>query len=842
MKPEFASNIGRGIGVTPWICNPNNHNELVAVGSVGEMCLEGPVVTLGYRDMPERTASVFIESPQFLLEGSKSREGRHGRLYKTGDLVRYSFDGTVEYMGRADTQVKLRGQRVEFGEIEYHLKNALPAVSSIVCEVLSHPSSGQPMLVAYCVSCSKTDTIDKIGARTYLSKRLPPYMIPQAFLAIPEVPRNPSGKIDRQQLKGLGPELLQQSTANDGQGTSEHQYGPPTQAEFVLQNLWTRTLGHDMLLHANSDFFDVGGDSITAMKLSNLARRHELNLTMKIIVQYPKLSSMATQINTIRSSSNGPDPFTLLGRSKINEILEEAVAVCGVSRDCIEDIYPCTPLQIELFALTMKQPQAYIKRSIFEVPSHVSFDKLVQAWKTVIDLNAVLRTRFVDVEGVGLLQVIVKDHHWETCESLDAYLATYPAKTDLGRPLSQMAAIRDGKASKIVWTIHHALYDGWSLQIIEDQLRKAYHGQLLHRPPGFSGFVRHLLSQDAERGRIFWQSRLKGCASIPIYPRLPYKSYQVQTSGTFKRILKMTIMSGKNLQAIIHAAWALIVSKLSDSADVVFAATLLGRDSTIQGVELMVGPTIAPVPVRIQLSDGRLTVQEFLSEIEQDAATLVPYQHIGTKNIELINSDTRAACKFQTLIVVTPSDSPRESDAISHSIYKLNVQEQEKFHTFGLVMFFTPVENGLAIEMNFDPGLLDQREVERLSGRLESVISIISQSRINDLRISDIECMSKEDLEDIWSWNSALPPASEHPVHDIILDRVQDRMDKIAIDAWDCTLSYSQLGVLSKNLERRLRKLKVGRGSVVPILSSKSGKSGTVSVHGFPAFMSSSSP
>lgn len=821
--PESASNIGKGVGVTPWICNPHNHNELMAIGAVGEMVLEGPLVTLGYYAQPERTAAVFIENPEFLIGGFNTRRGRHGRLYKTGDLVRYSFDGTIEYLGRADTQVKLRGQRVEFGEIEYHLKNALPTAFSVVCEVITHPS-GRPMLVAFCASSPITSVPDKTGLRIYLGKRLPPYMIPEAFLPIPKIPKNPSGKINRQQLKVMAPQFLQLSSLNDGAGALEHLYGPVTEMEALLQRLWATALGHEaMVLCPDCDFFDVGADSIAAIKLSNLARKHDLSLTVKDIIRNPKLSSMAISIHSIRGSSNSPSPFSLLEPSRLDQTLAKAAVICGTSIESISDIYPCTPLQIELFALTMKQPQAYTKRSVFEVPNHISLEKLVQAWNKVSDTNAVLRTRFIDTEGLGLLQVVMKDHHWETCASLHTYLATTPPKADLGSSLSHLAAIPDEDPPKVVWTIHHALYDGWSIQIIEEQLRKAYQDQIIIRPPAFSGFVRHLLLQDLQEARQFWRLRLAGCASAAIYPSLPSRAYQVQPCKIFKRTLKTNVVSGTNLQAIIHAAWALIVSTLSESDDVVFAATLAGRDASIQGIEQIVGPTIAPVPIRIQLGNREQAIQELLGNIERLTASMAPYQHIGTKTIELIDNDTRAACKFQTLIVVTPPDSTSRPDIISTSTYDVDSEDQGVFHTFALVLFFTPTQDGLALEVVFDPVLLDQREVERLSGRLESVISALGHSRNYDVCISDVDCLSKEDLEDIWNWNSGPISANEHLLHNVILNSAQQRKDKLAIDAWDCKIYYSQLDKLSRNLDSHLRKHAVGRGSVVPILSSKSG-------------------
>ena len=824
LRPESASNIGKGSGVNPWICNPNNYNELVAVGAVGEMVMEGPLVTKGYHGEPEKTAKVFIKDPEFLTRGTGTRHGRHGNFYRTGDLVRYAPNGSIEYFGRVDEQVKLRGQRVEFGEIEYHLKNAQVEASAIVCEVVKNPSE-RPALVAFCATSSTKQALDKAKARTYLSKRLPPYMIPEAFLEIPEIPKAPSGKINRLQLRKLGPGLLQLSAASERDSLLGQINGPLTKMETTLQSLWARALSQPVReLCPDSDFFDLGADSIATMKLSNLAREYAISLTMNNIMQNPKLSQMAISVQPLQSSWKSPRPFSLVDPSQSGRILAKAAAICRVPLESITDIYPCTPLQTELFALTMKQPQAYVKRSVFEVPGHINIDKLFEAWKAVINLNAVLRTRFVDIEGLGLLQVVLREQKWEAFDSLDAHLAN-PTKADLGSPLSQIAIGAEESPKKIVWTIHHALYDGWSVSLIEDQLRKAYQDQLILRPPEFSGFVRHLLSQDPQQAKDFWQHRLAGCRSVVIYPRMPSRSYQVQPSQTFKRILHTASASGTSLQTTIHAAWALIVSKLSETDDVVFAATLAGRNASIPGIEQMVGPTITPVPIRIRLGDSEKAVSELLSNIERDTISMGPFQHIGTKNIETMNCDTREACKFQTLIVMNPPDSKaQESDVIRTSTYEVKSEDQGVFHTFALVLFFTPTQDGFALEIVYDPVLLARREIERLSGRLESVISDVSRWRSNDLRISDVECLGKEDLQDIWGWNSMLPPANERLLHDIILDRAQHlKADKIAIDAWDCKICYSQLDKFSDNLSRSLCKHGIGRGSVVPILSSKSG-------------------
>ncbi|QKX62712.1 uncharacterized protein TRUGW13939_09873 [Talaromyces rugulosus] len=819
--PESASNIGRGIGVRSWVVNPSNHDELVAIGAVGEMVNEGPLVTSGYHNLPKKTAQVFIEDPEFLQRGFKRSRGRRGRLYKTGDLVRYCYDGTIQYLGRADTQVKLRGQRVEFGEIEYHLKRALPHVSTI-CDVVVHPFSGRPMLVAFC-ALSAADSLDKHSTRVYLSKRLPPYMVPEFFFRIEDIPRNKSGKVDRLNLRELGPKLLLASTEQDNEGGVEYLHGPLTENETILGALWATSLGQkDILLSPDTDFVDVGGDSIAAMKLSNLSRKQDIGLTIADIIKHSKLSAMALSISSLQTSSNSPAPFSMINSSNREKILANTAATCGVSVEDIEDIYPSTPLQIELVALTLKQPQAYMKRSVYEVPAKVDVEKLVQAWEVVIKINAILRTRFVEVENIGLVQVVVKGHTWNKHDSLQSYIdSSIASNRDLGSPLCQLAIIRDTDSSKIAWTIHHALYDEWSTLIIDEQLRRAYQERTIQRPPSFNAVVAYITSQDRGKGQEFWKTRLSGCSSVNVYPQLPSAHYQVQPSQVFNCTIRPDSGSVRNLQAKVHAAWALVVSKISGSNDVVFAATLAGRNIPVEGVEQVVGPTITPVPIRIQLQNENQKTLELLDGVEKDTADMSPYQHMGIKNIEQINEDTRAACKVQTLIVITPSSksSSEDANAIKTSTYDVESKEGGAFHTFALVLFVYPSKTHLDLQVVYDPAIFNRREIERLTGRLESVIYSFNKNVL----VSEIDGLGREDLEDILKWNSNVPPSSSRLLHEVILGSAIDNAKKLAIDAWDSKLSYSQLGKMSGALSMHLHNHGVGRGSVIPILSPKSG-------------------
>lgn len=217
-----ARNIGRAIGVTSWVVHSTDMNALAAIGEVGELLIEGPTVGRGYLGAREDSATAFVQAPSWLRV---FRNDDNQRLYRTGDLVQYSKDGTIVLIGRKDNQVKVRGQRMELGEVEYHLRRFLPSRTAIVVETVEAESNGaQPMLVAFiCLKGRKvinksesssgrlvTDpTIKKqfdgliATLKPQLLNCLPSYMIPSAFVAMESIPYLDSSEPDRVGLRNI---------------------------------------------------------------------------------------------------------------------------------------------------------------------------------------------------------------------------------------------------------------------------------------------------------------------------------------------------------------------------------------------------------------------------------------------------------------------------------------------------------------------------------------------------------------------------------------------------------------------------------------------------------------
>ncbi len=838
-SPHDAVNIGFGAGTVTWIASPKDHNHLSPIGTIGELLIEGPLVCAGYHGDEERTAAAFISDPPWLLDGIDGQSGRHGKLYKTGDLVRYNSDGSLEYIGRADTQVKLRGQRIELGEIEHHLKQKLhPEAHEVFAEVVD-PEDGSPVLIALVVLSDPSADLRSMISRVTdkLGNLLPSYMIPSAYVPIESVPMTASGKTDRKKLRYYGSSVFRNHMVNSRPESHESQK-LSTELELQFSRLWARALTLDEeSVYANDNFFSRGGDSIAAMRLIAMAREEGVSLTMASIFCNPQLSEMAGRgvIESMRDVEPIA-PFSLLGLStpiQKKAVQAEIAAHCQVEVGLVEDVYPCTPLQEGLLALTAKQATAYISRDIIKLPKNVvDVERYRLAWESVISRNAILRTRIVQTKLNGLVQVVIKAEaakaaNWARSTSLSDYLAENPTSQEIiGGKLAWWAIAtspEDDGINYFVWTIHHALYDGWTISIITDQVSRIYRGEeIKNRESQFSAFIHHLGVQDLEKGRDYWKFQLNGAAEgSSIFPVLPRPSYQPSARVGVDFLLDLS-MAPSNTKitktALIWGAWAILMAHLAENPDVLFGATLSGRDVAVPGISDMTGPTITTVPVRIQVDAGQDSV-DFLAKIKQQMEEMIPFEHFGLQNIRRINSDTQTACQFQTLLLIQPQTESGDAGRDLFNIQDIG-SDLTNFSTYALTLVFSMGISSVSVKATYDDNLMGQPEVEHLLQRLEKVVQDLC--RHPQQKIGAIDCVSEDELQTIWEWNAEIPESVEQCVHDSFAVRAQQQPSSSAITAWDGELTYQDLDELSTRLAMHLvGELGVRPGVIVPLCFEK---------------------
>ncbi|KAI1442102.1 non-ribosomal peptide synthase [Annulohypoxylon stygium] len=774
---KASVSIGRGVGGSLWIVDPSNHNKLVPIGSVGELLVEGAIVGPGYLNDPEKTDAVFISNPKWLTAGSPKHEGRKGRLYKTGDLVRYDPDGTIIFVGRGDQQVKLRGQRIELAEIEYNMLDKLPPGTRVAAEVIRPGGpAGEPTLVAFVAEraglVSESDSllgsvspqvIDSLAnMNAALSEHLPIYMVPAAYIPLQVMPLLVSAKTDRKRLRELGHSLSRKDIAKFTAAMVPRKE-PSTPAEKSLAQLWNQILGQDVEVGAHDNFFSLGGDSLRAMKLVAAARTQDIAITVADIFANPVLSDMAlvARPGSGEASVEIP-PFSLL----INEWTEESArkecaAFCDIDASSIEDVYPCTPLQEGLMALSAKVSEAYVAQRVVELEDETAVRKLADAFQLASKDCAILRTRIVQVPGQGLMQVVVKDDF--DCktlsgQSLNDYLVQDRSDSvQLGKPLVRYGVVVNEKTtgkSHFVLTMHHALYDGWCMPLIVDRVNRAYNNLTTERPADFKHFIHYLGNMDRKESESFWRERLDG-ANGEQFPTLPYSGYQQQADSLLEHYVHTgKTNSGITIATVIRGAWALLVSKYMASNDVVFGETLTGRNAPIPGVEEIEGPMIATIPVRVVVNPNT-TVTEYLQDIHDQSVAGIPHEHFGLQHIRRLSPDAREACELRTGLVLHPStDADAEAskdkqpaDSFVPAGDAEAAEEALKFNTYALMLVCSLDPQGFLIMASFDSKTVTSPQMERMLHQLGQITQQFIENP--DAKCGQLQILSETDVPEL---------------------------------------------------------------------------------------------
>ena len=838
-RSSEITSIGKAIGCLSWIVDQSDHDRLVPIGCEGELLLEGPIMAREYLNDPEKTANAFIANPLWAESSGPTQERR--RFYKTGDLVRYAADGSITYLGRKDQQVKLNGQRIELGEIEFHVRDQLPPSWQFAVDLVAPGSAEAPKALAVFLSPESADGVpgassddsplplspslqemlQKLEAR--LPNLLPAHMVPSIYIPLTKLPLSSSGKLDRRRLKAIAIGLSDSQVASyrlaGGSGCA-----PSTETERTLAEIWESVLDLPAgSIGMDAQFFRMGGDSIAAIRLVTAARAKGIHLTVAKVFRQATLSQMCegqTSMDTTPDQiASGPEPFQLLPSTVTrSQITSEAARLCRVDESAIEDIYPCTSLQEGVIAISEKQPGAYVGRNAYRL-NFVDLEKFREAWQAVFAAEKVLRTRIVYTETLGFVQVAVREPMiWSEGESETGTIL--PAYN--GGRLTDFIIKKEGPDRALfVWTIHHSLYDGWSLPLVLKKVQAHYEGSgasssAVTSYPQFIQYLSTLNNQDSEK---YWASKLAETASQQ-YPALPTPTHQPFATSSLSHVATFARSPHAEITtaSLIRAAWALAISAYSNSDDIVFAETVTGRDAPVPSIMEMVGPTIATIPTRVKI-DRETRVADYLSNLQDAAAEALPHQWFGLQRIKRINPDTAKACDFQNLIAINGELDEEQSDMWN---LESGSASGAGFHTYALMVTFDVHASEVQLEAQFDPKVLSHWQLERLLSHFGHVLGQLASQNQAEIKLSELKSLNAEDRATIGNWNKSIPKRTERCIHDMVLDQVKARTDAPAVCAWDAQLTYGDLDRSATALARLLVQSGVGPRTFVPLMFEKS--------------------
>ncbi|KAK4219674.1 acetyl-CoA synthetase-like protein [Rhypophila decipiens] len=851
MAPTTNKNrLGQGAGVLCWVASQDDPDVLAPIGTVGELIIEGATVARGYIADEHNALGLFIPQPKWARPTLPDEPPESRRFYRCGDLVQYDSEGNLNFIGRKDTQVKVRGQRIELAEVEECLKKATR--SDVAAEVILSPNeTRRPILVAFVGAeaagesdassrsvCSiihePTDDFHSEIARLQVkaTASLPPYMVPSFFIPVSRIPLNSSGKVDRKMLKALSAQLSVHHLAKFSSSESKSIFPVETPVEKLVQMLWAQVLKIDAAaIGSNSNFLHLGGDSISAMQLVSLAAEQNAQLTVADIFQNPQLDRLAACVTFVEESSHKEplaQPFGLLpGGTDEDGIRREIATSLELDEGLIEDAYPATALQEGLMFSSIQNSGAYIAQEVYALPDDVDIEKFKLSCETVYQAHAILRSRITETELLGCINVVLGGRiRWVDIDmDVDEYLMKDQGKPiGFGEVLSRWAIV--GSETKVfVWTRHHSAYDGYSLQLALDDIDRAYRGHGGESIPSspktsFRDFIQYLTERDAAGSVEYWQRMMGDASPSAVWTCTGKRTDEpVISKADLQFALSPRPGSSITLSTRIRAAWALLLQKYSGSDHVVFGETLSGRNVPVPGIDHCPGPAFATVPIHIKTFSSNTETETFLQEIQHQFIQMIPHQHYGLQKIMQISPEIRAACEYESLLVIQPEQFVHENSVLR----PLREGGNSNFYTNALTLTCQLTQAGLDVSLHFDQSLLGERQAGRILKQFEHILKQLAGSDAGPpRRLSDIDYVSAADLAEMCEWNSSPPSVVYDTIHDVFTATAKASPDAVAIDAWDGTYTYAQLDDMTNRLAHHLIDLGVGGGQLVPLIFPKS--------------------
>lgn len=684
-------NIGRGIGATMWITNPENYHQLTAIGCVGEIVISGALLGSGYFNDKATTDAAFVPAPQWLEDFSPSSPFK--MLYRSGDLARYNPDGSFHIVGRRDTQVKLRGLRVELGEIE----NQVMAHGSVATVLAALPVTGPCARQIVCVVCSNRSDLRAQGGfdlliskqSRYLSEKLsrhlshvlPGYMVPTVWIALEQMPLLISGKVDRKSLQqwiaNMGIETYRE-LMNEFASEAATEVVPGSQADRLRQ-LWSETLSVPVEnIGLQTSFLGLGGDSISAIQVVSRAKKMGLPVTVRGIISSKTLGRLAVLVD--ESFSKDPSRAQRIEEhASTDELLQpyKEILASRIARHPsakIEDAYPLSPFQREIMKARMVNPSVFLlswQMEIFD-SQPIDLEKLAWAWRLVVKRYPILRTIFLR-DARGSLQVVLADAEPEVSISVASAAEAEPTfATTKTRIVDECFLphrahlIRHGDRCFVHIELDHLVIDGWSLKSIKTALLEAYTTEginALSRPPSYKDFVAAHHPDRVEADNRYWALALqqqrpclvpskgssKPAGELRQYS--PRKTIIYLPDIKVQSVTAFSVQHGITSASMFDAAWAQTLSVYTDSTDVAFEYVVSGRDEDVPGVFDIVGPLINVIPYHLEgvsPQGGLLGLARLAQRMQEQRAE--DSLHTASNVREVIEFDLRMGKLFNTAL------------------------------------------------------------------------------------------------------------------------------------------------------------------------------------------------
>ena len=782
----------------------------VPVGVAGELYLAGVQLADGYVGRPGLTSERFVADP-FGPEGT--------RMYRTGDLVRWADDGTLHYLGRTDFQIKIRGQRVEPGEIEAVL-DAMPGVDASAVVPRTDLAAG-PVLVAY-VRSESTDVTES-AALAWCRGNLPSHMVPVAAMRLDEFPLNPSGKLDRKRLPT--PEL----------NRSVEYVAPRTRVELALTSLLTELLGVERI-GLRDNIFALGGDSLLAARLVSRARS-ERNLQVDLTTVFSALDI------------GGIADLTEFGGE------QEYVALRRVER---EAMIPLSHAQTRLWFVNRMDPGAatYNMPGAVRLGHEVDVDALHASIEFLVERHETLRTRFGSHLGEPVQEILTTAEAMEFLDTevfdavdrLDELIAAEAARGfDLVREIPfRIRILRDREGYVVVTVLHHIAGDGFSLQPLIRDLMVAYTNLRDGKNPDleplevqyadFAIWQRTLLgelespTERAAEGLSFWRTELADMADLLMLPTdRPRPHVATGAGGYIDADIDADLATGIRGLArdrgvtpftVVHAALAIVLSRWAEVDEVSIGTAVAGRDEPATAE--LVGMFVNTVVLRTAVSSVD-TVADLLERAHETKTRAVQHADIPFEWIVDAVSPERSA-SHTPLFQVALTMHPGHATTLHHfdeSARLIDARVPAAKFDLSLTVTDQADAGGYDLELSYAADIFEHRTAERVAAQLDLVLRAMVAAPVRS--VGTIDIVADEDRAELISGGEAL--AAPALLRDLFLVGAEKADPHSLAIVGTSEITWSMLVARSNQLARELVSMGVGPGDIVAICIPRSHRS-----------------
>ncbi len=771
----------------------DGNQKAVPVGVLGDLYIGGIGLARGYLNDPEKTADAFIEDPYYHNE----------LMYKTGDKGYLSDDGNIMFVGRDDNQVKIRGMRVELGEIENRVREIMGVKEAVVLLTVHEDAS---KLVAYYTSDSE---IEKETIRKKLSKELPGYMVPSFYMNLNSIPLNSNGKLDRKKLPAPMEKDLIISTGF---------LKPTNSTERRVLSIWQERLKMSRI-GIQDNFFELGGHSLLAVQIvSEINKEFTTSISVKEFFDNPTITLISDLLHR---------------QEKKNLVLQAARKVdksIGI---------PLTDAQQRIWFLDkLDKGTKYNMPLVLELEGSMDADQMENAINQLIMRHESLRTTFINRNGYPnqiihdqiAFELEVEERNGEDIQKI--IREETKLEFDLAKgPLVKGKLIKKSSGDVLILVFHHIISDGWSLNIVKDELTSLYNGEKITEH--VSQYTDYSFTQqefkktkEYERQLSYWKEKMSGEIPLMNLPESYGDRNKAEENNTISYSLSKVVADKVNLFSRIEkytpfmtflGTFSILLAKLTQQTDVVIGTPLVNRKTS--ELESAIGIFLNTLPLRMDVEENN-NIISYLDSVKSIVLDAFDNQDIPfEKIVEKVQPDRNLNRNplFDVLINFQSFGEEKEYKLEGCKLTELEVNEIES--KFLITLYIKDTTEGYEMKISYRNDLFSSEQMnEFLNQYLHLLNQIVSRPT---LLIKDLSLVTEKFSKKLSNPELALKKQAYPKVTEMVAEIVEKSPYAIAVEENGQKFTYEKLSQSYQSIACHLTHRGIQTNDVVAVYGKR---------------------